>query len=137
MVTGAMAPNRPESRFDPMFLLPLLVAGVPLTLAHRLDSDEGQILTGAWNLFDGQQIYHDFFEFIGPGSFTWVGLFFRLLGPSYGVALLASQRLLLISLWSFHASSRLVIDHRPASRAASVLWLLAATMPPLINHNSQ
>ena len=119
-----------------IFLLLISGAGILLTLAHRLDADEGQILTAAWNLFHGLRIYEDFFEFIGPGSSAWVSLFFRVLSPTYGTALLASQILLLVSLWAFYASSRRVIGHGVAGGAVSILWLLAATTPPFINHNS-
>lgn len=121
---------------DRWVLLSMLVGGVLLTLAHRLSADEGQILTGAWNLYNGRRIYEDFFEFIGPASFAWVELFFRAIAPTYSVALIASQLLLLLSLWAFHATARLVIPGRPARIAASLIWLLLATTPPFINHNS-
>ncbi|MBT8395705.1 MAG: glycosyltransferase family 39 protein [Gemmatimonadetes bacterium] len=117
-------------------LVALAGLGVLLSLAHRLSADEGQILTGAWNLYNGQELYRDFFEFIGPASFTWVGGFFRVFGPSYWVALLASQTLLLMSIWAFFLCSRLLIEHRPTALATSAIWVLIATTPPFINHNS-
>jgi hypothetical protein len=110
--------------------------GVLLVLAHRLDADEGQILTGAWNLFHGARLYEDFFEFIGPGSFYWVAGFFRVLGPSYASAIAASASLLLVGIWAFHASARLVIDVPRVRWGASLLWVLLIATPPFINHNT-
>lgn len=117
-------------------LLLLFLGGIVLTLAHRLSADEGQILTGAWNLHNGSRIYRDFFEFIGPASFSWVNLFFRVLGASYAAALVASQVLLLLGIWAFHVCARMVIGARTPRIAVSALWILLATTPPFINHNT-
>lgn len=116
--------------------LTLALVGIVLTLAHRLDADEGQILTGAWNLYTGRTLYEDFFEFIGPASFEWVHGFFAAFGPSYASALAASQVLLLASLWAFHAIGNRIMVRKTPVVLASLLWLVLATLPPFINHNS-
>jgi hypothetical protein len=136
MKVGPRSGRPQDLERDRRFLFFLLPAGIILTLAHRLEADEGQVLNGAWNLFNGRRIYDDFFEFVGPGSFEWVGLFFKVLGPSYWTAMLASWILLLVSLWAFHDLANRSIPHRGAARGASLVWLLAAASPPFVNHNS-
>lgn len=127
----------PHAGREGSWVVPLLfAAGVVLTLAHRLSADEGQVLTGAWNLYNGRRIYEDFFEFIGPASFSWVHLFYRSLSPTYAAALVASQLLLLLSIWSVHQTARLLIPSRSVRLGTSLVWILLAATPPVINHNS-
>lgn len=113
-----------------------LAAAVVLTLAHPFNSDEGQVLTGAWNLYNGAEIYRDFFEFIGPATFAWVHLFFELLGPSYGAALVASWALLFVGLLAFAGSARLLSSRTAVIVVAAVVWLFLATEIPFVNHNT-
>jgi hypothetical protein len=133
----AKSRTAPRAGQEGSWVVPLLFAvGVVLTLAHRLSADEGQVLSGAWNLYNGQRIYQDFFEFIGPASFSWVHLFYEGLTPTYGSALVASQLLLLVSIWAVHRTARLLIPDPRVCLAVSVVWILLATTPPFINHNS-
>jgi hypothetical protein len=48
--------------------------------------DEGSVVYGAQRVAEGALPYRDFFEVMGPASFWWLGLFFRLFGPSFLVA---------------------------------------------------
>jgi hypothetical protein len=123
-------------RGDRWVVLLLFAGGVALTLTHRLSADEGQVLTGAWNLYNGRRIYEDFFEFISPASFSWVNLFFKSLAPTYAAALVASQLMLLLSIWAFYQTARLLIPNASVRLAVSLVSLLLATTPPFINHNS-
>lgn len=135
--SAGTAPSGTPSRPGEMpTLIALAIGGVVLTLAHRLSADEAQVLTGAWNLFNGQRIYEDFFEFIGPASFAWVDLFFRAFGPHYAAALVSAQVLLVGSLLAFWGVGRSVVGTGAPLVAATVLWLVIATAPPFINHNS-
>lgn len=129
-------PALPAEHPDWWLFAGLSLAGVALTLAHRLNADEGQILTGAWNLYNGREIYRDFFEFIGPASFEWVHLFFQLFGARYFSALVASWVLLVAGLWAFVACLRRLTDSRVVHLIASMCWLFVVTTPPFINHNA-
>ena len=51
--------------------------------------DEGVLVYGAVRVFDGEVPSRDFFEVIGPGSFYWLALFFKLFGISWGTTRLA------------------------------------------------
>jgi 4-amino-4-deoxy-L-arabinose transferase-like glycosyltransferase len=48
--------------------------------------DEGTLVYGAQLVSQGALPYRDFFEVMGPGSFYWLGLFFKLFGTNILVA---------------------------------------------------
>lgn len=48
--------------------------------------DEGTLVYGAQLVAQGALPYRDFFEVMGPGSFYWLGLFFKLFGTNILVA---------------------------------------------------
>lgn len=116
-----------------------------LVLLHGpnfIDSDEGVILNGAWNLFNGKKLYIDFFEFVPPSSFyliyaTWLftgvhywaaqlmGFAFLLLGAA-GVQLIA-----LFLMRSVALGAGVWIIRTPA-----LLFCVSTASLPMINHNS-
>jgi hypothetical protein len=58
---------------------------LPVTqLLHRV-GDEGTIVYGAQRVLEGQVPYRDFLEMMGPGSFYWLALFFKLFGLGWQV----------------------------------------------------
>lgn len=62
-----------------LYLLPfmrLLLAG----------TDEGQFISGAVRIVQGQVFARDFFEIVGPGTFYWLALFFKLFGVTFVAA---------------------------------------------------
>ncbi len=65
-----------------------LVAGVYLfpviRLLHRV-GDEGTVVYGAQRVLESQVPSRDFLELIGPGSFYWLALFFKLFGLNWHV----------------------------------------------------
>jgi len=42
--------------------------------------DEGTLIYGAQRVAEGQVPFRDFFEAMGPGTFYWEALFFKLFG---------------------------------------------------------
>ena len=48
--------------------------------------DEGTLVYGAQRVAEGAVPYRDFFEVMGPGSFYWLGFFFKIFGTSWMVA---------------------------------------------------
>lgn len=56
-------------------------------------TDEGTLVEGAVRTVHGQLLGRDFFEVIGPGTFYWLALFFKL----FGVTFLASRICLFIT----------------------------------------
>ena len=62
----------------------LFLAPFVRVLSHV--GDEGTLVYGAQRVAEGALPYRDFFEVMGPASFWWLGMFFRLFGPSFLVA---------------------------------------------------
>ncbi|HEY5083603.1 MAG TPA: glycosyltransferase family 39 protein, partial [Rhizomicrobium sp.] len=56
-------------------------------------TDEGFLIDGAVRIVHGQVFARDFFEVVGPGTFYWLALFFRL----FGVTFLATRICLYLS----------------------------------------
>lgn len=102
---------------------------------HPLNSDEGVILNGAWNLRNGFEPYTDFFEIVTPGGFYAVYWLWELFGPHYMVA----KALAVLSLFSacigIHLTGRLLALNS-LSYATPLLYALASFGWPLINHNT-
>lgn len=75
---------------------------------YILDSDEGVVLEGAWNIINGRQIYEDFFAIVTPGSYYLVAGLWRLTGVSYWSAnTLAVIALFLSAFGTYRVSRRL------------------------------
>ncbi len=64
----------------------LFVSLIVLHIKHSLDSDEGIVLDGAWNLLHHHHLYFDFFEFTPPGAYYLIYWSWLLLGAHYFVA---------------------------------------------------
>lgn len=50
---------------------------------HTMNSDEGVLLSGAWNIVSGRHIYNDFFAIVTPGTYYVLAGWWQLLGISY------------------------------------------------------
>jgi hypothetical protein len=48
-----------------------------------LGTDEGTLISGAVRIVHGQVFAKDFFEVMGPGTFYWLALFFKLFGVTF------------------------------------------------------
>jgi hypothetical protein len=81
--------------------------------------DEGTLVYGAQRVAEGAVPYRDFFEVMGPGSFYWLGFFFRVFGSSWLV-------------------SRMVLGFTGVATVLLVYWLAgrigsrADAVPPLL-----
>jgi hypothetical protein len=91
-------------------------------LSHQ--GDEGTLITGALRVTEGQLPFRDFFEVMGPGTFYWLALFFKLLGTTW----LATRICLLfttlgITLLLFYLTRRL----RCGMEAVPVIFFVAVS----------
>lgn len=69
-----------------IYLLFALCASVYLFPFMRIiivGRDEGSFLDGAVRIVQGQVFARDFFEIMGPGSFYWLAIFFKLFGATF------------------------------------------------------
>jgi hypothetical protein len=69
------------------YLIFALCAGLYFLPFMRLilpgDGDEGLLVSGAARIAHGQVFARDFFEVVGPGTFYWLALFFKLFGVTF------------------------------------------------------
>jgi Dolichyl-phosphate-mannose-protein mannosyltransferase len=56
---------------------------MPFMRLVRLGTDEGSLVYGAVRIVHGQVFARDFFEVMGPGTFYWLAMFFKLLGVTF------------------------------------------------------
>jgi hypothetical protein len=97
--------------------------------------DEGLVLYGAELVSEGVLPYRGFFEVFGPGSFYWLGLFFKLFGVKF-----ATARILLlftgvaIALLIFWMTRRI---HRGPFELVPAVFLLFISIPiwPASSHH--
>lgn len=70
------------------YLFWFFLFGLSLALhaKHLFNSDEGIVLEGAWNLFNGKEIYKDFFELTPPGAYYLIFFIWNIFGVSYWTA---------------------------------------------------
>lgn len=84
--------------------------------------DEGTLITGAARVAEGQVPFRDFFEVMGPGTFYWLALFFKLMGTTWvatRISLLLTR--LGITVLLFYLARRL----RCGSEAVPVIFFVA------------
>jgi 4-amino-4-deoxy-L-arabinose transferase-like glycosyltransferase len=91
-----------------------------------MGTDEGTLISGATRIVYGQVFARDFFEIIGPGTFYWLALFFKLFGVTF-----AATRICLFvtslgtALSMFYLSRRVCRSHAalpPAILVATYCW---------------
>ena len=96
--------------------------------------DEGTLVYGAQRVAEGAVPYRDFLEVMGPGSFYWLGLFFKLFGTTWTVSrlslLITGVATTLIVYW---LARRL----RSGMEALPAFLTLAITIPlwPAVSHH--
>jgi hypothetical protein len=91
-------------------------------LSHS--GDEGTLIMGAVRVLDGQLPSRDFFEAMGPGTFYWLALFFKLLGTTWlatRICLLVTTAI--ISVVLYYLARRL----RPGLEAIPVIFFVAVS----------
>jgi hypothetical protein len=97
--------------------------------------DEGLILYGAELVSEGVIPYRGFFEVFGPGSFYWLGLFFKLFGAKLATArnllLFTGVATALLTLWM---TKRI---HRGPFELVPAVFLLFISIPiwPVSSHH--
>lgn len=113
-----------------------------LHAGHGLDSDEGVILNGAWNLLNGRALYTDFFEFIAPGSFYLIFAIWKVFGAHFWIAKLLGILAILGAVVGVYCTSRLILSQektiapRWAMFFGPLVYCLMSGYWPAINHNT-
>jgi hypothetical protein len=98
--------------------------------------DEGSIVYGAQRVASGAIPYKDFFEVMGPGTFWWPALWFKLLGVSWLTSRLEILFTALGTALAMYVGTRR-IQPRPTAAAVPALIYAILTVPfwPAANHH--
>jgi len=108
---------------------------------NGLNSDEGVILNGAWNLINGRVLYTDFFEHIAPGSFYVVYAAWSIFGVHFWIAKLLGVSAIFFAGVGIYYTSKLLVSQDRLNSYGSVLlvgpliYFLISGFWPAINHN--
>jgi Dolichyl-phosphate-mannose-protein mannosyltransferase len=98
-------------------------------------TDEGILVTGAVRTVHGQLLGRDFVEVVGPGTFYWLALFFKL----FGVTFFASRVCLFVSTLgtalSFYFLSRRVCAKHQLLPFVLLIGMYFGTFWPGISHH--
>lgn len=118
-----------------------IVLLLALHARNGLDSDEGFVLNGAWNLLNGRKLYTDFFEMVAPGSFYLVFAMWKLFGAHFWIAKLLGILAIFGAAVGIYCISRLIISQEKIIVPRWTLFLgplvycLMSSLWPAINHN--
>lgn len=103
-------------------------------LLHRI-GDEGTIVYGAQRVLEGAVPYRDFVEVMGPGSFYWLAVFFKIFGDTWQVSrlclLITGVGASLLVYWI----ARQYLNRPRAFIAWSFLVILSIPLWPGCNHH--
>jgi hypothetical protein len=105
-----------------------------LNFSYHSNADEGVVLAGAWNLFNGQKIYTDFFSFIPPGSFYFVLALWKIFAPNYYITKCFSLLVIFLSAIGVYKTAKTISDNR-FILLSPAFFLLASLNWQAINHN--
>jgi len=101
---------------------------------HPLNSDEGVILNGAWNLINGRELYTDFFEFISPASFYLVFWLWKIFGAHYLAIKFFAIIIVFLSAIGIHKISQEIFKNK-FNYFFPLVFILSSIYWPIINHN--
>ena len=122
-------------RFSYLYWIALSLILVFFHLNHPLNSDEGIILAGSWDMLNGKDLYFDFFEFIPPGVFYFLYWWWLLLTPSYILARAVFLVLLFSGAFGLWRLSRLV-KNSPLNYLPPLVFVLSTVCWPIINYHT-
>jgi len=101
---------------------------------YPLNNDEGVVLEGALNIFNHREIYKDFFEFVSPGVFYMLALFWKIFGVSYFIAKLLSIVALFMSALGIYKISKNISNKNFDAIGPLILVLASSSWPIVIYH---
>lgn len=102
---------------------------------HILNSDEGLILEGAWNLFHQKTLYLDFFANRVPGAYYFTFWVWKIFGANYAVAKFASLLFVFFSAIGIYKICQTISQSR-ANYLVPLLFIISSASWPIINHST-
>ncbi|MGB8479446.1 MAG: glycosyltransferase family 39 protein [Acidobacteriaceae bacterium] len=98
-------------------------------------TDEGTLVYGAVRIIHGQVFARDFFEVMGPGTFYWLALFFKLFGVSFFAARVCLFVTSLGTLMLMYYLSRRICGRYQVLPSVILAALYFSTIWPIVNHH--
>jgi hypothetical protein len=120
--------------FEFWWWLGLIIFALLLHGNHVMNNDEGVVLEGAWNLLQGKELYLDFFEFVTPGSFYLIFLFWKFFGAHYFIANIIAIGALFIGSIGVYRIAEL-INRSKVNYLIPAIIIFSSFQWPIINHN--
>lgn len=102
---------------------------------HRLDSDEGLVLSIAWGIHNGKLLYKDIFEFVAPGSFYLIAGIWKIFGVNYFIANFTSAAAIFLSAYGLFRISFTLTKNKFAY-VASLFFLISSIYWPIISYHT-
>jgi hypothetical protein len=104
---------------------------------HLLNSDEGYVLEGAWELLNGRVIYIDSGQMVAPGSFYLISWAWQIFGTSYYVAKIMGIASILLTSVAIYCISRLLANKDNLfSFVAPLVYCLASASWATISYHT-
>jgi Dolichyl-phosphate-mannose-protein mannosyltransferase len=98
----------------------------PFTRVFLWVGDQGTLLYGAVRVTEGQVPFRDFFEVMGPGTFYWLALFFKIFGTTcLATRIWLMLNTVLTTILVYFLTRRL----RPGAEFVPAVFLLAVSFP--------
>ncbi len=116
----------------------VLGAGLYLWLFLRVQwriGDEGSIVYGAVRVTEGAVPYRDFFEVMGPGTFYWLALWFKLFGTTWLTSRVAVLATALVSACAIYYGTTRQNQGKFALMPAALYTIVTLTSWPGANHH--
>ncbi len=104
-------------------------------LNHLFNSDEGVVLSGAWNLINSKELYVDFFEFVAPGSFYLVFWVWKIFGVHYFVANFLAILFIFFSAIGIYKISQEISNNR-LRYLPPLIFIISSFYWPIISYHT-
>jgi len=126
--------SKKRKTYIALYILALTALTVLFHSDHYLYADEGVILNGAWNIYNGRKMYIDFFSFLPPLSFYAIAWLWKLIGVSFWSVKILSIGFLLAGALGLYKIAEKV---RPniLNLLVPFFFILSTSGIWIINHN--
>ncbi|MGC1782870.1 MAG: glycosyltransferase family 39 protein [Acidobacteriaceae bacterium] len=119
-----------------LFALGFAVYLLPFMRFLSRSSVEGTLVYDAARIVHGQVFARDFFEVIGPGTFYWLALFFKIFGVTFVATRICLFVTSLGTLLSMYYLSRRVCERFQALVSTLLIAVYFSAIWPMVSHHT-
>ena len=103
--------------------------------SHNLNADEGVVLSIAWEIFNGKELYRDIFEFVAPGSFYLIAYTWKIFGVSYLSAKCTAIIAIFLSAYGI-AKISFELTKKKSACIIALFFIISTIYWPLISYHT-